>query len=250
MLYKLELIDDFITFLKWQMPTKSKDLKQNNIEQNRWGLSQTMISAPAGHTVTRATMATDHHGHRRVIAVIWKSGPRAGSGESNHGLVKVSWLTARGERWNKWRPCSANTTAASGGQRAEQHLWGGSARLLWTFPQTSAGTFSSGQVRVLPRSINWLQGSRSTHKKTRLCVLLMWKNEQKNPPTYVWICRVSFHSLDSDICQYLERHLHPPQRSCKNTSSTFYHQQKEIKVSLIHLRKLNSSDGQNLFNIG
>lgn len=40
--------------------------------------------------------------------------------------------------------------------------------------------------------------------------------------TYVWICRVFLHSLDSDICRYLEHRLRPPQRSWKNTSLTFY----------------------------
>lgn len=37
---------------------------------------------------------------------------------------------------------------------------------------------------------------------------------------YMWICRGSFRSLDSDICQYLERHLHPPQHSWNNTGNT------------------------------
>lgn len=38
--------------------------------------------------------------------------------------------------------------------------------------------------------------------------------------TYMWICRESSRSLDSDICQYLERHLHPPQHSWNNTVNT------------------------------
>lgn len=46
--------------------------------------------------------------------------------------------------------------------------------------------------------------------------------------TYMLICRGSSHSLDSDICQYLERHLHPPQHSWNNTRSTLMFRECEL----------------------